>query len=809
MVPHEDLLALVLEILEFDSKPQKVVISKIERSGLASDAMSAANALESLRSISDALWRSASGTYNRTDNMLNGVCLTHRLSQTEIENDLVHTVPDLAGLVMDLETIHLSSGGQLIHVFGDSDGIVPAEKSGSFIGPKDWMKQFSPGALVVFRRNKNTITVYEAATLSQGEDERTALLNAFIGLYNEGVGIEPMEILLDALCDNGSLFRSPVAPIGELTEQILLEVRDGLIGPSIENWNSSGERLETDTKGELFIHLKFDECCAAKFDLAITAFRSWRSGSKQIDLAQVRAALSHDLVSLGFNMWVHQYESQPMPSVDLFMTALIENGTSQLSAPYYIRSVARTLSGQALKAGEDLKLAIGCDPNFELAEKEYLTHLADTGEINNFLFALNRCNSTWAKDELKQIEEIFVGHKRSSKSSRPSGLAELSSDIRRSWIMHRLGCWMRRPERKEYMSDFFLSFEAPIQDTNADKYHNLVLDVAMFEGHEIENYIELKTEILCDKDLQELRSLAQSQRSMFEAIQVNKGKSHVIRDTLTSDRFLVPDDLDSLGIAAGDYFLARLIKDREKPFIFGPVVSVKLKDRGDMLDMLRNEPQPHDFLSSIAQLLELPRYYDLGEHALTIYQTILKPTLQENLALTLSHEYRAFRENEREATNRIKKRLGTMALSSDNQESLLRIESCDKQELSVMLLELQYLIGSFEVLEEREFSVRTYREPLTKHIKLLSDGKFSDQSIEILRDLIDTAENRWLQDSIPVLGGLSPCQAQLDPTRQEDLARLLREFEAIETIPLAKNEVVGLKVQSLKDKLGNLASEKK
>jgi hypothetical protein len=37
---------------------------------------------------------------------------------------------------------------------------------------------------------------------------------------------------------------------------------------------------------------------------------------------------------------------------------------------------------------------------------------------------------------------------------------------------------------------------------------------------------------------------------------------------------------------------------------------------------------------------------------------------------------------------------------------------------------------------------------------------------------------RWLDDSVPALGGLTPRQAAADPTRREQLERLLSEFEA-------------------------------
>jgi hypothetical protein len=44
-------------------------------------------------------------------------------------------------------------------------------------------------------------------------------------------------------------------------------------------------------------------------------------------------------------------------------------------------------------------------------------------------------------------------------------------------------------------------------------------------------------------------------------------------------------------------------------------------------------------------------------------------------------------------------------------------------------------------------------------------------------ELSRQAQARWLDDTIPALGGLTPRQAAADPTRREQLERLLAEFD--------------------------------
>jgi hypothetical protein len=47
--------------------------------------------------------------------------------------------------------------------------------------------------------------------------------------------------------------------------------------------------------------------------------------------------------------------------------------------------------------------------------------------------------------------------------------------------------------------------------------------------------------------------------------------------------------------------------------------------------------------------------------------------------------------------------------------------------------------------------------------------------MDFLREQLN---QRWLQEHIPALGGLTPYEAANDPTRREDLRKLLQSFVA-------------------------------
>jgi SEC-C motif len=55
-------------------------------------------------------------------------------------------------------------------------------------------------------------------------------------------------------------------------------------------------------------------------------------------------------------------------------------------------------------------------------------------------------------------------------------------------------------------------------------------------------------------------------------------------------------------------------------------------------------------------------------------------------------------------------------------------------------------------------------------------GEQPETTAEIAAQIREQLEQRWLADSIPALGGLTPRQAAGDPTRRDDLRRLLESF---------------------------------
>ena len=70
------------------------------------------------------------------------------------------------------------------------------------------------------------------------------------------------------------------------------------------------------------------------------------------------------------------------------------------------------------------------------------------------------------------------------------------------------------------------------------------------------------------------------------------------------------------------------------------------------------------------------------------------------------------------------------------------------------------------------------REAIQAALDEPDDGVSEAETLDVLNELIqEQSTMRWLDESVPALGGLTPRQAVEDPTRREQVERLLAEFE--------------------------------
>ena len=69
---------------------------------------------------------------------------------------------------------------------------------------------------------------------------------------------------------------------------------------------------------------------------------------------------------------------------------------------------------------------------------------------------------------------------------------------------------------------------------------------------------------------------------------------------------------------------------------------------------------------------------------------------------------------------------------------------------------------------------------------------------EVVREVVESLEQRWCSEPVPALGGVTPQEAAADPTRRDDLARLIDSFPVRDPATGA----FGLRPEVLRERLG-------
>jgi hypothetical protein len=123
-------------------------------------------------------------------------------------------------------------------------------------------------------------------------------------------------------------------------------------------------------------------------------------------------------------------------------------------------------------------------------------------------------------------------------------------------------------------------------------------------------------------------------------------------------------------------------------------------------------------------------------------------------------------------------------LRRDGQHLVVETNSVSRSDdLEALLMDLEGM--SFEVVDYAENTLAELAAgrpaepavPGSTWFKGDDTADMPDELRQVMEDLMVEQERKWIDESVPALGGLSPRQALDDPSRREDLLALLAEFE--------------------------------
>jgi len=253
----------------------------------------------------DQCWVTGSGVAGRTDALLDGLVLTHRLSEEEVTTERVRCWPDLVVLDWDADDgLELRTGGQLA-VELEYRG---THRDGSVLcGPPGWLHDAGAGDLLAFVRSEDAVGVEVVGTAPSPDQREVAALRAGVESWlAAGEGDELAPMMIDALVLDPGSFRRAVRPLGELAVDAGLECRGFSFGRRGEHWSTRAERYEAEERREAAEGLA--SCCRERFEVLCDTFVAYRDG-EDFDSGAIRSDLAHGDVLAAFANYAPSWDA--------------------------------------------------------------------------------------------------------------------------------------------------------------------------------------------------------------------------------------------------------------------------------------------------------------------------------------------------------------------------------------------------------------------------------------------------------------------------------------------------------------------
>ncbi len=715
--------------------------------------------------------------------MLDGSVFTRRVSDGERVAGVLHATPDLDVIDYgDDDQLVLDGGGRLVVEFASENP--GADEHGSFVGPLGWLGGAVASTVVVAQRG-GVVTLSWTDDVDPGAREARALRDAFDARYRPGVAQEPMEIVLEALAHDASLFRRAVAPVGELLESVGLECRGAWVGLAGEDaeppWAIERERRVE----EVAKRYSFDRCCHAAFERVTSAWLDSLRGELTVERRRTVARdLAHSLVAPALVDYVLSDAPGAARLLEPLAMTLADLSGSVAAPGRYLLARVREADGLGAAMETALRSALVADAGYEPALKDLAWCACDRGDAARAVAMLERITQYDVSDELEFLEDAAsrlsapvgrnepcpCGSGRKYKvccSSKPALLLER----RVGWLQHKLLAFAMRPLRIADTFDLFVVARtaAEIDDDHVRAMLPLLGEVAALSDDAIDAFLVERGALLPDDEVALVASWRGRGPSLYQVRDVVVAEGVTLFDTRSAETTFVHDVALSGAVDDGDYLFARVVPVGSSHQFIGQPVTVTLAHRASLLSGL-DDPTPERLAMWIGGLFATPHMVNReGEEtvlgravfAVTSSPSAVTAQLDGLFGPSTGGRWSELVELDGESVVR-----SFINLDGDSVE----IVANSRERLERTVATLSEIDGL--ALLETESPIRFDESDLDR------DELPTPPELEAaLATLIAEREVAWLDESIPALGGYTPREAAADPSRREDLIALLNEFE--------------------------------
>lgn len=729
------------------------------------------------------------------DALTAGIVLTHRVTVDEAEGSFLDLGADLCGFARRGTAGPLTDGDGRVVDVAEDDGIV-----------RWWFDDGLPGGLgagdVVAVTVDGGIVCLER--LAEAPELDPEVVRAIRASYDaETAEADMPEDLVDLVCAtlvaHPGLFGRPEAPLGDLLAAAGLDLRGRDVACDEDRWvNARALRYYARLSALL---AEVDE--SARERRRERAAQLLDAVNGRLEGVALRDALAwvEDPRALADVATVVVDGEGDLDELRRLHTRLRELTGERLrprhaAALGWIAAVAAERAGDTLAALADLKAAVAADPACVPAVDRLAWYRSDQGDAagaarlwrsigehpsdHQDLAEVVRFAAPTAK--LGRNELCWCGSGRKYKACHLGVAQAPPLPERVGWLCRKAAAFLERGDGEARRAVFSLALTRAGGDTGglgdamADP---LVLDVALLEGGWFERFLAERGPLLPNDEHLLASAWTLVPRTVYEVTVVEPGTSVQVTDLRTAETVDVRERAFSHQARPGMLICARAVPDGAGHQFIGAVFVVAPGREAELLDLL-DGGDPHALVSWVAAA-EAPPTLATREGEPLVHCTLqVRVPDPGEAAAVLDELYE--RDDPAEMTWRemhdiqVDDRIVRATLTLDGEQ--LAVSTSSEPRAERVLARLEEAFGVVEVQSDvREPFQWPTGSPEPVDAPEPIDLTSNPDVHAAVQAYIERYEQRWCDETIAALGGITPRQAAADPTRREQLERLLASFD--------------------------------
>jgi len=313
----------------------------------------------------------------------------------------------------------------------------------------------------------------------------------------------------------------------------------------------------------------------------------------------------------------------------------------------------------------------------------------------------------------------------------------------------------------------------------------LVLDVVLHQLGWFDRFLADRGRLLPDDEAMLAASWTLVERTLYEITDVRPGKSVTVRDIRTGDREEVRERSFSHQARPGMFVCARAVPDGESHQFIGGMFIVPPGTETHVLDILDNDG-PAELLAYVASTQRMPRMMTRENEPMVLCKGAIEIPDPNEATRFLDATYERRDQASDQDADRVGGWVELFDLNED--EAIVRanitldgktihVETTSEPRIERTAAAIRAGIAGAQLVsdERKPFDPGRDGPSLARATGASNNAPITDPAV--VSQIQEMMERRWLDEVIPALGGRTPREAAADPTRRDELRRLIDSFD--------------------------------